>query len=248
MFSNRIRRFALIILLAGILMSLCACTAPDRPSPLDVSTTVDVVGDEDTQPTEAPAVQDNRETENPSESIADEEAEAVDLNWLRDKYAQADMSAYENIGDSVDGAHFVEMTTGEFLEERKAEKTFVVVFSHAGCPQCQGAIPVLGQFAKENDLTVAYIDTRKNPEWRSNKDIDNYDEIAYELGYYFAKDEDGSPHMYVPHVFFIKDGEVVFEHLGAGATYDGSGNPLNEEQIKQQFDLYLSGVEAMLQP
>ena len=111
---------------------------------------------------------------------------------------------------------FEAMTVKDMLARIEAKDSFAIVFGFADCPSCQAAMPILEATAGSAGMSVGYVDTRANPEWQSNMDIDDYDELAAALGEYFELDEDGRQHLYVPHVFFIRDGEVVLQHQGLG--------------------------------
>lgn len=106
------------------------------------------------------------------------------------------------------------MTVRELLDKIEAKDSFAVVFGFEACPSCQAAMPILQYEAQAAGRSVGYIDTRANPAWTSNMDIDDYEELTAALGQYFALDADGQQHLYVPHVFFIKAGEVALQHQG----------------------------------
>ena len=55
-------------------------------------------------------------------------------------------------------------------------------------------------------------------------DMKDYDVVVNLFGQYLQYDDDGKKHLYTPHVFFIKDGDVVYEVEG-----------LNE-QLKENYE------------
>lgn len=158
-------------------------------------------------------------------------------------YEKADMSAYAYLSES--DTVFREMTARDVTREIDAGSTFVVVFSHARCPWCNAALPVLEQIAEEEDLLIGYVDTRRDPTWKTNLQIDDYDLLVSRLGEYFPLDEFERPHLYVPHVFFIRDGEVVFQYEGATSDYDGSGDELTEAQASALAEIYREGFDLL---
>ena len=161
---------------------------------------------------------------------------------LANSYKIADMSGYRNLSKTTD--LFYEMEALDVVKEIDAGSTFVVVFSHEECPLCSVAIPVLNEVASEYGWPVGYVNTRKNPEWRSNMAMDHYDELADHIGEYFQTDEMNRQHLYVPQIFFIQNGEVTYTYEGAGPTYDGSGNPLTPEQKNRLSEAYRKGFET----
>lgn len=157
-------------------------------------------------------------------------------------YVPADMSGYKYLdGDTV----FREMTVKDIASEMDADSTFVVVFSQTRCPWCNAALPVLEQIAEEEDLLIGYVDTRRDPTWKTNLQIDDYDLLVSRLGEYFPPDEFERPHLYVPHVFFIRDGEVVYQYEGASPDYDGSGDELTDAQASALAEIYREGFDLL---
>lgn len=138
---------------------------------------------------------------------------------------------------------FEAMTVKDMLARIEAKDSFAVVFGFESCPSCQAAMPILEATAGAAGMSVGYVDTRENPEWQSNLDIDDYDELAAALGQYFELVEDGRQHLYVPHVFFIRDGEVVLQHQGLA---DGAEpESMTAEQAAQLAAIYAQGFRLL---
>lgn len=149
---------------------------------------------------------------------------------------KADMSGYE---DFTDTEHvFYDMTVKEMIDKIDNKDTFVVYFGFSECPYCNVAVPLLNDVAKDYDSIVYYIDTRSNEEWESNMDIDDYDLVVEYLGEYLDYDDDGKKHLYTPHVFFFKDGEVVKEHEG---TIDGKTDEMSTQDVEELKEIYTEG-------
>ena len=100
----------------------------------------------------------------------------------------------------------------------------IIYFGFAKCPSCNEALPVLNDVAKEYHAEVGYINTRKDASWQSNMDMKDYDVVLELFGQYLQYDDDGKKHLYTPHVFFIKDGDVVYEVEGVN------------EQLKENYE------------
>lgn len=158
-------------------------------------------------------------------------------------YARADMTGYESLKDT--DHVFYDISVNDMVEGMDAHKTFVVYFGFAQCPWCQEAVPVLNAVAKENQMQIGYINTRKDPSWSSNMDIDDYDHVTERLGDYLEYDDDGIKHLYTPHVFFIREGKVVDEHEGAVPIEDESRTELNAYEKEELKDIYQEGFEEL---
>ena len=160
-----------------------------------------------------------------------------------EKYEKADMSGYSALAgeDTV----YRDMSIQDLVWEMDAGSTFVVVFSHSKCPWCNAVLPVLDALGTEEAIPIGYVNTRKKWEWRSNIAMEDYDLLVQVLGEYFPLDELDRPHLYVPHVFFIRNGEVVYEYAGAVPDYDGSGDPLDDKQARLLMGIYQEGFDLL---
>ena len=141
---------------------------------------------------------------------------------------KSDMSGYEGFTD--ENHVFYDMTVKDMLSKMNDKDTFIVYFGFSDCPYCIQAMPILNTVAKENNQSVGYINTRKDSSWESNTDIDDYDDVVDVFGEYLEYDDEGKKHLYTPHVFFIKDGSVVYQ-------YEGMSDTLS--------DIYQEGFEAV---
>ena len=159
-------------------------------------------------------------------------------------FAKSDMSGYEGFTDK--DHVFFDMTAEDLKKTMDSESTFAVYFGFSQCPWCNEAMPVLNETAKEYKCTVGYVNTRKDKTWQKNTDLKDYDLVVEYLGDYLETDDEGIPHLYTPHVFFVRSGKVVFEHSG---TIEGDSSPeiaLSETEKQQLKEIYKEGFELML--
>ena len=154
----------------------------------------------------------------------------------------ADLSGYE--GFAGDNEVFYEITPDEFIEKFDAEESFIVYFGFEKCPWCNAVISVLHEVADENDVDIAYINTRANEEWSSNMDIDRYDDIVERVGDCFDLDDDGKQHLYVPMVIAVRKGSVVGYHEGATDSYE-LGNVMTEAEVEELTGIYQEMIDIM---
>ena len=151
-------------------------------------------------------------------------------------FKRANMSEYELLED--EDHVFYDSDVLNFKEGIEKGETFVAYFGFANCPWCKEAVPVLNEAVKTTDYKIAYINTRKNPEWKSNIDIDNYDELVDLVGDYLDYDEEGIKHMYTPFVVFVKNGEIVGCHEGTLEGHSPSEAMMTQEQRTELLDIY----------
>ena len=126
---------------------------------------------------------------------------------------KSDMSQYINFADQ-DTHIYYDLTIRGMADAMDDKRTFVVYFGYDTCEWCLDAVPVINDAAKETGYTVGYINTRANPAWQKNTDMDDYDLLIEKAGEFLDYDADGVRHLYAPTLFFIKEGKVVAIHEG----------------------------------
>lgn len=144
-----------------------------------------------------------------------------------------DLSGYNGMKEYSGKVLMADTTVKEISELMKEKKSFVVYAGFANCPYCNRLIPELCEVIQEEKLWIGYLDTRKNPAWNSNIDIDDYDLFVELFGEYLSLDSSQIKHLYVPVVIFIKDGETVEFRQGVVTGADNPSDPLTEEQRAQ---------------
>lgn len=156
----------------------------------------------------------------------------------------ADMSGYEGLDDK-DTQAFIVSDVKDFLQRLDQKETFVAYFGFKDCPWCNDAISILNAEAKAAGINIYYINTRPNKRVKANREITDYDLLVKRVGQYFGENEEGNPYLYVPFVFFIKDGDVVFTHEGTVEGYLPEYMHISDEQLGQLKELYLQGFELL---
>ena len=113
--------------------------------------------------------------------------------------------------------------------------TGVLYFGFPGCPWCRNMLPVLFDVAKLNNVDTVYYFNPSNI--RKNGD-DDYKKLTNILNDYLLENEEGEKTLYVPDVYFVKDGKIVGHHL---STVDSQTNPLiplTNEQNNELKNIY----------
>lgn len=145
-------------------------------------------------------------------------------------YPAADMSEFSGLADQADEALFVDVDVADIARMMDARESFVLLCAYADCPWCEALIGPLAQAARDAGWTVALLDTRKDPSWQSNLDIDGYDEFVARFGDWLEADDNGTPHLYVPDLYFVRNGQVVARHDGVLEGYDDPDVPMTDDQ------------------
>lgn len=147
----------------------------------------------------------------------------------------ADMSGYSLARQTS----FYEAETADFLKAMEDRETMTVFFGFESCPFCQTAVPLLAKAAADTGGKVFYINTRQDPEWTSNQDLPGYDLVVQQLSEYLLTDENGEAQLYVPAVFFIRDGAVI-------SAVNGTGTDEAELTDSEELKLYETYVNGFL--
>ena len=165
-----------------------------------------------------------------------EKESAADV--FAERFPKADLSDYDALKDYDKELKFVDVTVLDVAKLMEEKECFAVFASFAKCPWCNLVVSSLNDAAIEEDVTVLYIDTRKNPEWNSNIEIDDYDKFTELFGDRLELDSDGIPHLYTPHVFFVKGGKLVADHQGAIPGIDNPNTVLSDDQKEELKNVY----------
>ncbi len=158
-------------------------------------------------------------------------------------FPKSDMSGYEGFEDP--DHVFYDLSVRETYDLMQKGETFAVYFGFAQCPWCVAALPALNEEAKAAGLKIGYVDTRKDPAWQSNIDIDDYDLVVEMFGEYLEYDDNGIRHLYTPHVFFVKDGKTVYEHSGTVEGHVAYERAMSDEEVQLLHGSYRTGFDKM---
>lgn len=123
----------------------------------------------------------------------------------------------------------------EDLIEILTTGTGVIYFGFPGCPWCRNVIPVLFDVADFNNIDTIYY---FNPKDIRTSGDEQYQKLINILDNYLLENEQGEKTLYVPDVYFVKNGKIVGNHL---STVDSQTDPyisLTEEQTKDLENIY----------
>lgn len=129
----------------------------------------------------------------------------------------------------------------EELLKKMNQETAVFYFGFPTCPWCRNMIEPLLETTKKHNVTLYYF----NPSELRASNSDTYQKLIKKLKNYLSKNEEGKETLYVPDVYFIKDGKIVGNHLG---TVDSQKDPyvsLTESERKELVDIYNQHIKKM---
>ena len=92
---------------------------------------------------------------------------------------------------------------------------------------------------KENKISnFYYVDVHKIDE-------DTIKKIKIRLDEYLDNNEEGIKTLYVPDVYFIKDGDIKFHHIANVSGYEDPFTKMTDEQVKELKSIYLEGINLI---
>ena len=161
-------------------------------------------------------------------------------------FPELDVTGYASVGEDMDLPVVRDLTVADIDQLMQEGKTFVFISSFENCPWCNVVMPHFLAAAKKENIEVGLLDTRKDPSWNNNTEIDDYDRFVELFGSYLQLDDADLPHLYVPHVFYIRDGEVVYQYQGALPEMGDNPNvELTEEQQAALEEIFLEGFREL---
>ena len=126
------------------------------------------------------------------------------------------------------------LSSDELFTKIENKENFVVYIGFPTCPWCRNIVNVLFDTANDNGATIYYINARE----LKSSSLENYNKI-YELLYdYLDTDQTGNKVLYVPDVYFFKDGSIVGHHLDSVASQTNPKILLNSTQKKELKGIY----------
>lgn len=160
-------------------------------------------------------------------------------------FPMSDMSGYPAFEGYEGEFAFYDLTVADIARLMEDGESFAFIAAFSSCPWCNLCIAQLNEAALAEGVQVGYLNTRLNPEWTSNLDIDDYDTFVELFGDYLREDDDGILHLYTPHVFVVVDGQVVAERSGSVEGADPSTG-LTDEQAEQLVAEYREMLSRIL--
>ena len=120
-------------------------------------------------------------------------------------------------------------------------KTGIIYFGFPSCPWCRNIIPVLLEVANDNNEVVYYF----NPKEVRGTDNADFAKLMEILDSYLNTDENGEKVLYVPDVYFIKNGKIVGHHLGSASSQTNPYEKLTDEQTKELKETYVNLINKI---
>ena len=156
-----------------------------------------------------------------------------------------DLSAYTSMSGQGGESRLVDTTVAEIDQLMKDKESFIFFAGYEDCDYCSRMLPYLNEALAGAGTYAGYLDTRKDPGWMNNADIDDYDLFVKRFGRYLDEDDSGDRHLYTPDLYVIKNGRVKAHHQGLVEGVDDPGQPLTSAQEKELRDLLYDMISEL---
>lgn len=120
-------------------------------------------------------------------------------------------------------------------------KTGVIYFGFPNCPWCRNIVPVLLEVLDEEKYPMYYY----NPKDVRGTENEEFKKLMTILDPYLTTNNEGVKTLYVPDVYFVKDGKIVGNHLGSVETQTNPYEKLTEEQLRELKNIYKELVKKI---
>lgn len=143
---------------------------------------------------------------------------------------------------NIDSNNPIKYATVDETFQLLEEKTGILYLGFPTCPWCRNMIESLIAAAKEEDIEQIYY---FNPRTVKAEQPEQYDNLKMMLSDYLATNADGEKTLYVPDVYFIKDGTIIGHHLGTLETQQDPYVILTETEKEQLKNIYIDYIKQI---
>lgn len=146
---------------------------------------------------------------------------------------KSDMSEYQ----LAEADHiFYDLSFEEFESLLDYHKDGIIYIGSPGCPFCLEAAPLLNQLCKDYG-TFAY-----SLSFETDEQLNKFQE---EIFVDFLSEDERINGLQIPHVFIVKDGKIIADHLGTVSTHDAHERVMNESEVEELSSIYSKMIEKL---
>ena len=169
------------------------------------------------------------------ESQNSNSAEILNLDYVDQK--ESDLKSYSFLTDN--NPAFKEITFESSIKFFTEGYSGILYYGKVGCPWCERAVPILNAVAKDNNISIYYIDANKGMGETRAKRQEKYQNLSKYISDSFQEDSNGKKGMFVPDVIAVKNGKMVAYHVSLVDDYDINKNDqLSENQKQELYNIY----------
>ena len=166
------------------------------------------------------------------------------LNLVYVDQKESDLKSYSFLTD--DNPAFKEITFESSIKFFSEGYSGILYYGKVGCPWCERAVPILNAVAKDNNISIYYIDANKGMGETRTERQENYRNLSKFISDSFQEDSNGKKGMFVPDVIAVKNGKMVAYHVSLVDDYDiHKDAQLSENQKQELYNIYQQMVNQI---
>lgn len=156
-----------------------------------------------------------------------------DFEKFKNEYEKLNPNEDEKgITVNIESDNIKYLTVEESIDFLK-NNTGIIYFGFPSCPWCRNIVPILLEVGRKNNMIINYVDVSVKD---GNEDF--YNQLKTLLNDYLMENSDGVKTLYVPDVYFVKDGKIKGHHLGSASTQTNPYEVLTDEQVNELKKIY----------
>ena len=168
--------------------------------------------------------------------------EIFNLEYVDQK--DSDIKEYSLLTD--DSPAFKEITFESSIKFFTEGYSGILYYGKVGCPWCERAVPILNAVAKDNNISIYYIDANKGMGETKREREENYANLSKYISDSFQEDDNGKKGMFVPDVIAVKNGKMLAYHVSLVDDYNIHKNDqLSESQKQELYNIYQEMVNQI---
>ena len=168
--------------------------------------------------------------------------EIFNLEYVDQK--DSDLKDYSLLAD--DNPAFKEITFESSIKFFTEGYSGILYYGKVGCPWCERAVPILNDVAKDNNISIYYIDANKGMGETKREREESYKNLSKYISDSFQEDDNGKKGMFVPDVIAVKNGKMVAYHVSLVDDYDiHKDDQLSENQKEKLYNIYQQMVDKI---
>lgn len=114
-------------------------------------------------------------------------------------------------------------------------KSGIIFFGNSDCEWCVASVKILNQALTYKNVDKVYY---YNPKNIREKNTEKYKKLIELLGDNLEKDENGEAYLYLPDVYFVKNGKIIGHNNDTATmsgTVDEAMNDKNKKELKNKY-------------
>lgn len=132
---------------------------------------------------------------------------------------------------SIDRENPFEYATIDEVLQILTEGTGIIFFSNSDCEWCVESTKILNQALKYKNVGKVYY---YNPKKIREANTKKYQELLKILEEYLERNEQEEPYLYLPDVYFVKEGKII-GHNNDTATMSGTVDEALTKEVKKEL-------------